>query len=142
VLILVAAAAAAPLALAAAPPAAAEAGHQVASLERDWLAHLSDRAALERSLAGDFVHVAPQGVFLPREQHLACGLAHPPPAERRASFEALRVRVYGNTAIATGIVANTDTAGKDVRRSAFTDVFVLRDGRWQAVNAQENAVTP
>jgi hypothetical protein len=24
----------------------------------------------------------------------------------------------------------------------FTDVFVFRDGRWQAVNAQENAIRP
>jgi hypothetical protein len=29
---------------------------------------------------------------------------------------------------------------EEVDRTVFTDVFVWRDGRWQAVNAQENTV--
>jgi len=51
------------------------------------------------------------------------------------------VRVYGRTAIATGIVINTGAGGADAQRSIFTDVFVLRNGTWQAVNAQENALS-
>jgi len=112
----------------------------IETLEHDWLDHLSDRATLERVLADDFVHVVPEAGFLTREQHIAWIVAHPRAADRRASFEALRVRVYGETAIATGTVLNTNTAGGDARRSVFTDVFVLRNGSWQAVNAQENAV--
>lgn len=111
-------------------------------LEHDWLAHESDRASLERILADDFVHVVPQGVFLNREQHLEWALKYPLPANRRTRFEDLRVRVYGDTAVATGIVDNSDAAGADVRRTVFTDVFVYRTGTWRAVNAQENAVLP
>jgi len=37
-------------------------------------------------------------------------------------------------------VVNADQQGKEEHRTAFTDVFVFRDGRWQAVNAQKNAV--
>ena len=110
-------------------------------LEHDWLDHVSDRATLERVLADDFVHVVPQGEFLSREQHIAWAVAHPRRGDRRASFETLRVRVYGRTAIATGIVINTGAGGADAQRSIFTDVFVLRNGTWQAVNAQENAVS-
>ncbi|HEX4567222.1 MAG TPA: DUF4440 domain-containing protein [Vicinamibacterales bacterium] len=57
-------------------------------------------------------------------------------AAQRQRFEELRVRVFGTAAIATGIVAATATDGK-TRKTAFTDVFAHRDGRWSAVNAQE-----
>jgi hypothetical protein len=40
----------------------------------------------------------------------------------------------------TELVIAADAGGKETARTMFTDVFVLRDGRWQAVNAQENAV--
>ena len=130
-------------ALAAAPAGGPQsrAVQAVEALEHDWLDHFSDRATLERVLARDFVHVVPEGGFLTREQHIAWAVAHPRPEDRRASFATLRVRVYGGTAIATGIVININTAGADARRSIFTDVFVLRHGTWQAVNAQENAVS-
>jgi hypothetical protein len=40
-------------------------------------------------------------------------VGHTPPPTRRAHFERLDVRVYGDTAVATGII--------------FTDVFVRKD---------------
>jgi hypothetical protein len=59
----------------------------------------------------------------------------------------MRVRVYGDVGIVNGVVVTTDEKGpsrtggdEEVNRTVFTDVFVWRDGRWQAVNAQENAV--
>jgi ketosteroid isomerase-like protein len=66
-------------------------------------------------------------------------VAHPDPPGVDRRFDQLRVRLYGDTAIANGIVVITGAGGGE-RRSVFTDVFVRRDGRWQAVNAQENAV--
>ena len=47
----------------------------------------------------------------------------------------LRVRIFGTVGIATGIVVH-ESAGK-VRKTAFTDVFAYREGKWQAVSAQE-----
>ena len=50
------------------------------------------------------------------------------------------VRLYGNTAVVRGLITETsklrdkDTSGK----SRFTDVFVKRDGRWQAVASHES----
>ena len=73
--------------------------------------------------------------------------AHPPPANRKQHFDQLQVRVYGDVGIVNGVVVTTDEKGPsqtgenhEVDRTVFTDVFVWRDGRWQAVNAQENAV--
>jgi hypothetical protein len=48
--------------------------------------------------------------------------------------------VYGETAIANGIVEASDVPDDKPKRTVFTDVFVYRAGRWQAVNAQENAM--
>jgi predicted GNAT superfamily acetyltransferase len=48
--------------------------------------------------------------------------------------------MYGDVGIVNGIVVTSDAHGKDVNRTIFTDVFVYRDGRWQAINAQENKV--
>ena len=121
--------------------AAADADRKaVEAVERDWLSGLSDRATLARVLADDFVHPVSAGVFLTKEQHIEWSVHHPRPAGRTARFERLDVRLYGETAIATGIVLETDAAGADPRRTVFSDVFVRREGRWQAVNACETPV--
>lgn len=113
----------------------------VIQLEKQWLrAESGDSAALNRILAEDFVHPVPQGMFLTKRQQIAWTVGHPRPANRVARFSRLDVRLFRDVAIVTGIVDNVDTSGADRRRSMFTDVFVRRDGRWQAVNAQENAL--
>jgi hypothetical protein len=50
-------------------------------------------------------------------------------------FEDLHVRVYGETGIVNGAVIETTDRGE--RKTLFTDVFAYRDGKWQAVSAQE-----
>jgi hypothetical protein len=111
----------------------------ITSLEQQWLDHEHDRATLERIVADDFVHPVASGVFLTRAQHIDWAVAHPAPAGERRRFEDLRVRVYGDAAIATGIVVATGADGA-IARTIFTDAFARRQGRWQAVNAQENAI--
>ena len=110
------------------------------ALENEWLANEHNAAALERILASDFVHPLPTGEFVTKAQHIAFSSAHPPPANRKQHFDQLRVRVYGDVGIVNGIVVTSDQESREVDRTIFTDVFVRRDGRWQAVNAQENAV--
>ena len=112
------------------------ASQAVEALERRWLAHENDPAALAEILADDFVHVLPQGMVTKREQ-LSFMRAHPAAdAGTTRRFEDLRVRVFGTAAVATGIVVATAPDGK-TRKTAFTDVFAYRDGAWRAVNAQE-----
>ena len=108
----------------------------VEALERHWLAVENDPAALDDILAEDFLHVVPQGIITKKEQ-LAFMRAHPAPVDGTTRrFEDLRVRLFGTAAVATGIVVATTSDGK-TQKTAFTDVFALRDGRWHAVNAQE-----
>lgn len=111
----------------------------IRALEEQWL-YARDAATLDRILADEFVHPVAQGIFLTKAEHIDWYVKHLPPPTRKTRFDQLRVRIYGDTAIANGIVIASNASGKDVDRSVFTDVFVYRDGRWQAVNAQENQV--
>lgn len=105
-------------------------------LENRWLANEGNPAALDSILADDFVHVLPIGLINKRQQ-IDFVRQHPQPEMKEHRFEKLDVRVYGIVAIANGIVLAVPQHGAP-RRTYFTDVFALRDGRWQAVNAQES----
>jgi hypothetical protein len=109
------------------------------ALEDGWL-HARDAGTLDRILADDFVHPVAPGLFLSKTEHIDWFTKHLPPASRKTRLDHLRVRLYGDTAIVNGLVIATDGSGKEQDRSIFTDVFVYRDGRWQAANAQENRV--
>ncbi len=109
---------------------------EITRVEARWLASLDNPDALESILADDFVHVLPTGIITKREQ-LDYQRKHPPKYHPKRSFDAMSVRVYGDVAIANGAVLAVDEReGK--RKTYFTDVFVKRNGQWQAVNAQEN----
>jgi Domain of unknown function (DUF4440) len=110
------------------------------ALENKWLEGEHDAAVLGSILASDFIHPVVTGDFLTKAQHIHYSTRHVPPANLRNRFDNLSVRIYGDVGIVNGIVVTSDEHGKDVNRTIFTDVFVYRDGRWQAINAQENKV--
>ena len=105
-------------------------------LEDRWLTSEHDPAFLETILADDFVHVLPFG-FITKEQHISHwrNMAPPPPLLAK-HFENMRIRIYSEAGIVNGIVVATAPDGS-VEKTVFTDVFARRNGRWQAVNAQE-----
>lgn len=107
-------------------------------LESRWLA-AHDSTTLARVLALDFVHPVANGQFLDRAQHIAWVVTHPPDATIDRRLADMRVRFYGTTAIVTGTVIRS-RGGTEIGRNVFTDVFVSRDDRWQAVSAEETAV--
>ncbi len=109
---------------------------QLLSLEQHWLdaAMQRDDAALRAILADDFVDVTYQGQLRDKADHLKSSLA---PAKTRQTLEELKVRLYGDTGIVTGLNTITALDGSFTARIRFTDVFVKRAGRWQAVSAQE-----
>ena len=116
-------------------------GDGLEAIERQWLASEHDSATLERILADDFLHPVAAGVFLTKAEHIGWAVRHPAPSGRQQRFDQLRMRRYGNVGLVTGLVISTGGDGRE-DRTVFTDVFVRRHGRWQAVNAQENAVQP
>lgn len=113
---------------------------QIIGLEETWLASLHNKTVLDSVLAPDFIHPVSQGIFLTKSQHINWVVNHPDINHSFQKFDTLFVRVYKNTGIANGIVATYDRNGKLIRRSIFTDVFIKRKNRWQAVNGQENLI--
>src|SRR5437763_14354265 len=111
------------------------------ALENEWLANLHNPAVLEKILASDFVHPLPTGDFVTKAQHIQFSSTHLPPPTRKQRFDQMQVRVYGDVGVVNGIVLTTDEQGREGERTIFTDVFVRRNGRWEAVNAQENAIS-
>jgi hypothetical protein len=108
-------------------------------LENEWL-NANDAKTLDRILASDFVHPVPTGDFLTKAQHIDWFTKHPRPANLKARFERLDIRLYGDVGVANGIVVTSDENGEEIGRNVFTDVFSYRNGRWQSINGQENDV--
>jgi len=110
------------------------------NLENYWLAHEEDPVALQTILADDFVHVLPMGL-IDKDAHIGYWRTNQGARPHVAKhFEDLRVRIYGDVGIVNGIFVAGDSKG--ARQTIFTDVFVYRSSRWQAVNAQENDFRP
>ena len=112
-----------------------KAKQELLDLENHWLQVENDPNALESILASDFLHVVPVGI-ISKDEQLSFMRKHPAPEQRaERHFENMHVRVYGNVGIVNGVVVET---GASRQKTLFTDVFAYREGRWQAVNAQES----
>jgi ketosteroid isomerase-like protein len=101
-----------------------------------------DREFFDRALADDFTHTSHTGIFKTKAQWMAeskfSDARRKPDATRYDSFEVddLAVRVYGDTAVATGRSTPKGTTGKGEPMTGqfrFLRVWVRRQGRWQAV---------
>ncbi|HEX3843120.1 MAG TPA: nuclear transport factor 2 family protein [Steroidobacteraceae bacterium] len=114
-----------------------------------------DVTMLARILGREFLDSDFQGDAITRAQYLGyfahAAAAHSPPVQQRFQDTTVRFVAGGDVAIVTGVVvtqpagaSNTmRSSGPDaVRHSRFTDVFVWRDARWQAVTGQETHFTP
>ena len=96
-----------------------------------------DVGALRGILAEDFIHRTAGGSELGREEFLSC-MSGLPLEITSVRGEHLRVGVYGGVAVMTGVQRAGWRQGDEaegISSVAFTDVFVLRGGRWLMVLA-------
>lgn len=125
------------------PAAPTAAAHQatdkaaVVRLERRWVAALApggDRRALDDILADDYVDIDWRG----RIRHKA-DLIHATgsPKDAVQHVTDLHVRVWGDSAVATGVNTVHSLAKGWTIEVPFTDVFERIDGHWRAVSSQE-----
>ena len=106
----------------------------VLRLERETMDAIraKDPKALERILSADFVYRTP-GAELSRAEFLQ-NIASLPGRILSVEGTELRVNVYGDTAVLTGVQRSrlrTDDGAEHESAVAFTDIFVKANGRWR-----------
>lgn len=112
---------------------------QLTTLENEWNnANLkADRAAIVRILADEFRGVGGNGAVEDKKQYLAS--MRPNTDIKTLTLSDLTVSLTGNNAVLTGLnTAKFKNGAKQVYR--FTDTFIWRDGRWQAISSQATRV--
>jgi hypothetical protein len=109
-------------------------------LEQNWAAALArkDADAVACMLATEFEDADVDGSLHTRSETLE-KIPHKKPGVNHLSE--LRGQVEGNSGYTRGLATLVDGSGKVIARVRFTDVFVYRDGRWQAVAGQESLLS-
>lgn len=108
-------------------------------LENEWAKadNSKDTKVLDRILADDWTYLGATGVAT-KAQHMA-DLKSGGGGLEFETLADIKVRVFGDTAVVTGS-AEQKSSNKENDTSGhylWTDVFVKRHGRWQAVNSQD-----
>ena len=119
--------------------AAGDITEEILQLERDIMGAIKNKDAttLERFLGDDFVYRTHFGAESDKGEFLK-SVASFPVEIIALRGEELKVSVYGEVAVLTGVQLATARApeGKPEESAvAFTDVFARRDGRWLMVLA-------
>ena len=117
----------------------------ILAIENRWATAIErqDAAAFERLAAEDFRFIEENGRVLNRAQYIS-NRSHNLDNVESAVQDEIEVRQYGDAAVATGrsILHGTRGGAPFVYRFRWTDVYVRRGGRWQAVSAQLTAIPP
>jgi ketosteroid isomerase-like protein len=120
----------------AAPAKGQTAEQEVSALERAWLdASLKyDVAWFERHMADTLVNTDEEGIVTGKAAMVADVKSHASTYET-LTYDDLKVRAYGDTAVATGISVwkGTKNGKPDSGRSQWTDTWIKRAGQWQCV---------
>ena len=135
------------VAIAATARPAVQSGSDVQALtkvEQGWTDALihADGRALKQLYADEYTSTDSDGVVTNKAQDIA-SVTSGVVKLTSASLDDMKIRRYGDVAVVTGrSTVKITVAGKDDSGpSRFTDVFVLRDGRWQCVATQWARVT-
>ena len=94
----------------------------------------ADAAALDRIYANDFIGIGPSGTVRHKPEVLSDFTAGHLKFQAITTDE-IQVRVYGNTAVETGIstMVGQDKGKAVPRDNRFTRVWVKQEGRWRLV---------
>ncbi len=117
---------------------------QVLALEKVWnqAYKAGDTKALASILDNSLVLVEDDGSLKTKSEFLASVKASSGNQEQVAP-ESLTVRVFGNTAIAIGVIAVKGTKGGKsvVRRERFIDTWINKNGTWICIATDATPMT-
>jgi ketosteroid isomerase-like protein len=117
----------------------ARAAEVVKKLELDWLESYvkRDTAFLERYVSDDYTSIDPHGTVVDKKGEIeSIKSGHLAITEMKPNE--MKVRTYGDAAVITGrSTIKAKVSGQDASGEyRFTDVWVKRGDRWQAVASQ------
>jgi ketosteroid isomerase-like protein len=109
-------------------------------LEQNWAAALSrkDVDVVACMLATEFEDADVDGSLHTRIETLE-RIPHKKPGVNHLSE--MRAHMEGDSGFTRGLATLVDGSGKVVARVRFTDIFVYRGGRWQALAGQESLLS-
>jgi len=118
---------------------------QIKKLEQDWAQATikNGAAAVDQYEADDIVTTDPSGRVTDKAQDKK-DLSSGDLKFQSMELSDIRVRLYGNTAVATGTNSLTGSyKGQDISgKYRFTDTWAKRNGKWQAVASQGTKIQP
>ena len=123
--------------------AQSKAERQILKLNKEYEEAIARRDASvhERLFAADYTYTPGNGNFMDRAEHMEFTKNGGLVVESLRS-EDVRVRIYDNTAVVTGLWVSVDRrVSKELteRKIRYILVYVRRDGRWQIVAEQRTA---
>jgi hypothetical protein len=108
-------------------------------MERDYAVAIvkKDTATLDKIFADDYVNIGADGMSETKAEGMAA-VKSGSLATQSIELGPMKVRVFGNSAVVTGSdTEKSSYEGKDTSgKYAWTDVWVMRKGQWQAVASQ------
>ena len=112
-------------------------GSALVQNEQTWAKALeqSNAAALNCLLAAEFEDAGPDGTLQDRDKTLARAAK---PSTVHHELTEMRAYVHGDFGYIRGLATALNLQGNVLARVRFTDIYVYRDGRWQAVAAHES----
>ena len=124
--------------------AQSDAERDVLKLNKEYEEAIARRDATvhERLLAHDYTYTPGNGKIMGREDHMSFTKSGAVEVKSLRS-EDVRVRVFGDTAVVTGMWVSVDRrTGREFaeRKIRYILVYVRRDGRWQIVAEQRTGV--
>jgi len=117
---------------------------KIIALEKAWnqAYKIGDIKALDALLDNAIVLVNDDGSVQSKKDFLA-SIRATNSQEQQVAPESMSVRVFGNTAIASGVMRVKGVEGGKpyVRREQFVDTWVNKDGKWVCVATDATPVT-
>ena len=117
---------------------------QVLALEKAWnqAYKAADIKALDGILDNSLVLVEDDGSLKTKSEFLA-SIKKANVNEEQVAPESLTVRVFGNTAIAIGVIAVKETKGGKtvVHRERFIDTWINKNGSWICIATDATPMT-
>jgi ketosteroid isomerase-like protein len=117
---------------------------RILALERAWnqAVQLRDGKAVEPLLGNELIYIDYDGTVMNKGQYMASVKSSVLHAEQ-VTNEAMKVRVYGATAVVVGVYREKGTRrGKAyLHRERFVDTWLSREGAWLCVASQSTLIT-